>query len=163
MLDLIKLFLFKALDNGLSTFKTIYIQKEKYFIGSLFNSFSTFFYLLGVIKITNSQSVSGIISVCVATFIGTLLPGVFIKHSEADKLYIYEITATSFNSGKKFADIIRKYNISAIKTGIAYDNKMNKVLTCKIFCSTKEESKQIEKLIPKDFNYHVYVPIKEDN
>ena len=140
IVEIIKAFIVKILDNGLGTFKTIYLQREKYLTGALFNAFSTFFYLLGVVQVAKSNTMFSIISMCVATFIGTYLPGIFIKHSERDKLYIYEITAASLESGKEFADSIRECNI-AVKTNISYDSDMEKVLTCKTYCSNKEESK----------------------
>lgn len=151
-------FIIKAMDNGLSTFKTIYLQKENYIKGGVANALSTFFYLIGVVQITKSNSIFSIISMCVATFIGTILPGFMIKRSERDKLYIFDVTADDLYLGKYFADAIRKENI-AIKTFSSYDTYMNKVLTCKVYCSTKEESRTVNKLMPKTFKYNVYSPL----
>lgn len=91
---------------------------------------------------------------CVATFLGTLLPGILIKKSERDKLYIYDITANNLENGKHFADIIREYNIP-IKTYVSYDSDMKKVLSCKIYCPGRLESKIILESIPELFKYHV--------
>lgn len=159
IIEILKAFVLKALDNSLGTCKTIYLQKEKYLIGGLFNAFSTFFYLLGVVQITKGNSIFSILSMCLATFLGTYIPGVLIKRSEKDKLYIYEITANTLEDGKIFADAIRELNI-AIKTNTSYDTEMNKVLTCKVYCSNKQESKIVIDNISKDFHYHAYVPIE---
>lgn len=155
---MIQAFMLKLFDNALSTIKTIYLQKEKYVLGSIFNALSTFFYLIAVVQIAKSNDISSIIAMCVATFLGTLLPGIMIKKSERDKLYIYDVTAISFDEGKSFADEVRDTNI-AIKTYVSYDDELNKVLSCKIYCTTKNESSVIDKLIPTDFKYHVYVPV----
>lgn len=153
-------FILKILDNGLSTAKTIYINKEKYVLGALLNAFSTFFYLVAIVQLTKDNSLESIIAMCVATFIGTYLPGVLIKKSERDKLWIFDITASSLDEGKEFADIIREHNI-AIKSYSSYDKDMNKVLSCKIYCSTKTESRIVNKFIPNNFKYNVYVPLED--
>lgn len=153
-------FILKILDNGLSTAKTIYISKEKYVLGALLNAFSTYFYLIAIVELTKSNSIESIIAMCVATFIGTLLPGLLINKSEREKLWIFDITADNLSNGKVFADKVREHNI-AIKTYSSYDSEMNKVLSCKIYCTTKDDSRLINKLIPKDFKYHIYIPLEE--
>ena len=153
-------FILKAVDNGLSTAKTIYINKEKYFIASLLNGMATFFYLVAIVQLTKTNSIANIIAMCVATFIGTLLPGIMVRKSERDKLYIFDITSDSLESGKKFADEVRKHNV-AIKTYKSYDNNMNKILSCKVYCTTKEETKIVNSLIQPNFKYNIYVPLKQ--
>lgn len=161
MIIIIIAFILKILDNSLSTLKTISLYKEKFFIGGIFNAFSCLFYLMAIVRITqDNDNTYSIIAMCVATFLGTYMPGVVMKKSERDKLYIYDITADSIENGTKFADKIRDRNI-AIKTSISYDNNMNKVLSCKVYCMIKDESKAVVPLIPKSFKYHVYVPINE--
>lgn len=156
--EILSSFFLKAVDNGLSTFKTIYLQKEDYIKGGLYNALSTFFYLVGVVQITKSNSIFNIIAMCIATFLGTYLPGLFLKRSERDKLYIFDVTADNLNLGKDFADAIREENI-AIKTFSSYDTYMNKVLTCKVYCTTKDESRIVNKLMPKTFKYNIYSPL----
>lgn len=151
-------FVLKALDNALGTYKTICLQKENYLRGALFNAISTFFYLVAIVQVAKSNNIYSIIAMCLATFIGTYLPGVFTKRSERDKLYIFDITADNLPNGKKFADMVREKNI-AVKTYKSYDSNMNKVLSCKVYCTTKEESRIVNGMIPSTFKYHVYVPL----
>lgn len=153
-------FALKILDNGLSTAKTIYINKEKYCLGALLNAFSTFFYLVAIVQLTKSNSLISIIAMCLATFIGTYLPGLIIKKSERDKIYIFDVTASTLDKGKEFADTIRDNNI-AIKTYSSYDTDMNKVLSCKIYCTSRHESRVVNNTIPQDFKYNVYVPLAD--
>lgn len=152
-------FVLKAVDNAFGTFKTLYLQKEKYFLGALFNAIGTFFYLVAIVQIAKSNNFYSIIAMCIATFIGTYLPGIAMKKSERDKLYIFEVTANSIDAGAKFADKVRNKNI-AVKTYSSYDSDLNKVLSCKIYCTTKKESKYINGIIPQSFKYHVYVPVE---
>lgn len=153
-------FVLKTLDNGLSTAKTIYINKERYVLGALLNAFSSFFYLVAIVELTKSNDMKSIVAMCVATFIGTYLPGLLIKKSEREKLWIFDVTADNLENGKEFADKVREKNI-AIKTYISYDNEMNKVLSCKVYCLTRSESRLINNLIPKDFKYNVFVPLED--
>lgn len=157
-MQILFVFILKIIDNALSTAKTIYINKERYVLGSILNAFATFFYLVAIVQIAKSSDMKSIIAMCIATFIGTYLPGVLIKKSERDKLYIYDITAPNLNAGKLFADLIRDNDI-AIRTSISYDSDMKKVLSCKVFCSSKEESRFINSLIPPTFKYHVFTPL----
>ena len=158
---IIQAFFLKLIDNGLGTLKTIYIQKEKYTLSALFNAASTFFYLIAIVQVAKSNDIFSIIAMCVATFLGTLIPGLLIKKSERDKLYIYEITASDLEMGKIFADELRDTNI-AIHSHTTYDEDMNKVLICKVYCSTKKESRIVDMLIPDEFRYHIYVPVSNN-
>lgn len=153
-------FVLKILDNGLSTAKTIYINKERYVLGALLSAFSTFFYLVAIVQLTKNNDMKSIIAMCVATFIGTYMPGLLIKRSERDRLWIFDVTADSLDKGKEFADKIRKHNI-AIKSYSSYDTDINKVLSCKVYCSTKSESRLVNKFIPKEFKYNIYVPLED--
>lgn len=158
-MEILAVFLMKTIDNALSTAKTIFINKEKYMTGAILNGLSTFFYLIAIVQITKSNSLLSIISMCIATILGTYLPGFILKKSERDKLFIFDITADDFENGKVFADAVRNTNI-AIKSYITYDDDLNKVLSCKIYCINKNESTIINNLIPKTFRYNVYVPLE---
>jgi hypothetical protein len=159
IIEIIQAFMVKIMDNGLGTFKSIYLNKEKYFFGALFSAFSTYFYLIGVKQVTSDSGWLTIGVMTFATFVGTYWPGIFIRKIERDKLYIFEVTASSLEDGKKFADELRELNL-AVKTTISYDSDMIKVLTCKVYCATKHESSMVNELIPEEFRYHVYVPIE---
>ena len=154
-------FVLKIFDNGLSTARAIFINKEKYFLGAMLNAASTFFYLVALVELTKNSGMKSILSMCLATFIGTYVPGIMIKKSEREKLYIFDITADTLENGIKFADMIRESNI-AVKTYSSYDTNMVKTLSCKAYCTTKEESKFINSRIPKSFKYHVYVPVDSE-
>lgn len=159
-MEILIAFVLKTLDNALSTAKTIYISKEKYFLGSLFNAFACFFYLIAIVQMTKDSSFKSILAMCVATFVGSFIPGILFKKSERDKLYIFDITSHTLEAGIAFADKIRQHDL-AIKTFKSYDSRMNETLSCKIYCATKEESKLVNQMIDKKFKYHIYIPIEE--
>lgn len=157
-MEILTSFILRILDNSLGTCKTIFISKGQYFLGALFNAFSSFFYLFALVQLTKSNSIYSILAMCLATFIGTYVPGKVIKKSEADKLFIFDITSDNFENGKQFADKVRNLNI-AIKTYKTYDSNMQKALSCKIYCVNKEESSMVENLIMPNFKYNIYTPI----
>lgn len=158
-MELVTIFIIKMLDNILSTCKSIHVAKEQYLKGAIFNAISTFFYFIVIVQLAKESSLQSIIAVCVASFIGTYLSGTMVRKSEGDRLYIFRITSTTLEDGISFADSIRDNNI-AIRTTVCYDNSMDKTLFCEVYCNTKEESRKVRDLIPKEFKYHVQNPIE---
>lgn len=159
IIEILQAFFVKIMDNGLSTFKSIYQNKEKYIISALFASASQFFYLVGVKQVASGSGYVIISVMTFATFIGTLLPGIFMKKIEKDKPWTFEITASSFDKGIEFADELRKLDLD-VKTTVSYDTEVIKVISCKVKCSTKEHSRKVMKLLPDDFEYEVTVPLQ---
>lgn len=159
-MEILSVFVFKILDNALSTAKTVLISKEQYLSGSLFNALSFLFYTLAFSKALKDDSMFTTVSMCIAVFIGTYITGVLFKRSERDKLYIFDITSDTLEAGILFADEVRQSNI-AIKTHISYDSNINKTLSCKVYCLTKEETKLVNSLIPPGFKYNVYIPLED--
>ena len=156
-------FSLKMGDNALGTVKTIYIAKGKYVRAALFNSLSTLFYLMAVVRIAKSNDFYSMIAMCVATFIGTLIPCFVIQKAERDKLYIFDITSDTLSSGMVFADILRDKNI-AINTTSVYNREMEKTLLIKVYCASKEESRVVTDLLNynEKFKYNIYVPLDEN-
>lgn len=153
---MIMTFVCKIIDNALSTLKTLCLQKGNYFASSLFNAGSTFFYMVAIVNSIKDNSLGSIFAMCLATFLGSYLPARVVDKMEEDKLYIYDITSSTFEEGIEIADTIRELNIP-IKTSATYDSKLDKVLEIKVFCSTKQESLMVKEIIKDDFKYHAYI------
>lgn len=160
-MEILIVFLLKLLDNTLGTMKNIYLAREKFFFSSLLAALSTTIYMLAVVRMAKSDGLLSIMAICSATFIGTLIPGLAVKKSEKEKLYIFDITADTMHSGKEFADILRNANI-ALKTTIVYDNMMVKTLSIKAYCANRKESKMVNEIIYPAFKYNVYTPMSLD-
>ena len=148
-------FICKMMDNALSTLKNIYLHKQKYFISSMFSAAGTFFYMVAMVNAIKDNSLWSIIAMCLATFLGSYIPAKIIEKREGDKLYVYEITANSFEEGITFADSIREMNIP-IKTNTIYNDRQEKVIGVKVFCNTKAESSAVKEVIG-EHKYHAYV------
>ena len=157
-MDYIIAFLLKFINNCLSTAKTITVSKGNYFLGALFNALSELFYLLVMVKVIKSNDIFSMIVVCIAVFFGTYLTGVTFKSKQKERLYVFDVTSDNLENGIRFADNVRQLNIP-IKTYKTLDTNMNKCLSCKVYCSTKEESKLIEGLMLPNFKYNQIIPV----
>lgn len=149
-------FLCKIADNALSTLKNIYLHKGRYFLSSIFSAIGTFFYMVAIVNAVKDNSLNSIISMCIATFLGSYLPAKLVERMEEDKLFVYEITSDSFEGGLELIDEIRDLNIPFKSTTI-YNNKVEKVMEIKVFCSTKVESAMIKDILDEDYKYHAYI------
>lgn len=157
-MEILIVFILKLIDNTLNTMKNIFLIKEKFLVSSLFAALSTAIYMVMVMKMAKTDGLISIIVIFAATFIGTLIPGVAVKKTEKDKLFIYDITADNINNGKQFADILRESNI-ATKTSIAYNNEMDKTLSIQAYCSNRYESRLVDENLRSTFKYNVYAPM----
>ena len=159
-MDILIVFILKALDIAFSTAKTIYINKKQYCKAALLSGAATIFYSIAIVNVVKSNSIFCIFAMAIKTLVGTLIPGVVIEKTEKDRVFEYDITSDTLESGQHFGDVLREHNL-AVKTYKTFDSKMHSVLTCKVYCDTKEESRLVESLIPKNFKYHIYLPREE--
>ena len=74
-----------------------------------------------------------------ATFLGNYFPPVVIKKLEKDKLFVYEITADTFERSLNFAETLRELNIPVNTTKIR-DKYGERNLTCTCYAVSKEIS-----------------------
>ena len=156
-MDILIQFVFKRLDNTLGTFKTIYLSKGKHFQAALFNTVSSYFYFITIKNMTKSDSNAMMLALCFAVFLGTYIPGLIIKRTERDSLFIFDVTADTMEKGIAFADNVRVNNIP-IRTCTVYGANMVKTLSCTIYCPTRHESSLVESLLQEGFKWNVSVP-----
>lgn len=149
-------FLCKIADNALSTLKNIYLHKGRYFLSSIFSAIGTFFYMVAIVNAVKDNSLNSILSMCIATFLGSYLPAKFVERMEKDKLFVYEITTDSFEGGLELIDELKDLNIP-FKSTTTYNTKIEKVMEIKVFCSTKVESAMIKDILDEDYKYHAYI------
>jgi hypothetical protein len=92
--------------------------------------------------------------VSIATLIGSQLSFTITNRFERDRVWIFDCTPYSRESGKQFADTIRNSNLGII-TYEGYSSTKEKVICCKIYSESKQQSRLIESLIPDGFQYHI--------
>lgn len=125
--------------------------KEKYLVSSLCNAISQFFYLTLLVKVAKNNSIAGIVIICMATFLGSYFP---MRKTNKDKIWIYNILANSKEESKELADILRDCKLD-VYTNKGYNFDVDKILDVKVISSSRNDSRIIENLIPKNVTYHV--------
>lgn len=153
-MELFIFFILKLLDNFLSTIKNLLLIKNKNILSSLANATSQFFYLIMMVKISKNSSTIGVIIICTATFIGSLLPQLMFDKISKDKVFVFNIIPETKDHGKELADELRKNNI-AIQTYTGFNDNKEKILCIKAFSESKNESVLLEQLIPSNCKYHI--------
>lgn len=150
----------KILDCTFNTVKSVYMQKDQYYLGATFNAISAGFFnisvlITGGIPITITTVITTL-AICAATFLGTLFPALMIKKHEPDQMYIFEITSDNMENGKKYADLLLAHNIP-IRTSKTYTMR-RKALCIKAYSESKENSRFIIEHMPPGFKPIVYCP-----
>lgn len=156
----ISVFIMKFMDCALSTMKTVFLCKNKFFISSVLNSLSAALFIF----VANSMAMAPedqknwiALTVFLANLIGGYFPPKLLDRFEADKLFIYVVTAEEFDEGKEFADKLRELNIP-VSTTVVYNKEKVKTLTCNAYCSTRNESKIVNNVL-KEYSgkakYHI--------
>ena len=148
------IFVFKTLDCVFNTLKSLFLYKGYHFVSALCGTFSVVMYTISLLYTFNSNDTAGLLAIGVATFIGSYTPAKLMEKFEKDRMWVYEITSDTFETGKSFADELREINIPVSTTAVR-DKNLNKVLLCKAYSQSKTDSRCIESLIPKTFKFSI--------
>lgn len=153
-MELLLLFTLKLLDCSIGTFKNIFMIKGKNFLSSLCNTVAMYFYLTMLTNLNKNTTIQGIIVICIATFIGSILPQLVSDKLSKDNAWVFNITPSTNELGKYLADDLRDNNIP-IHTFKGYNDNKEQVLCIKAFSESKIDSILLEQLIPKECKYHI--------
>ena len=134
-MELIVIFVSKLLDCAFGALKTSFFIRNKFIISAMCASFSTVFFILSI----KQSGLFAYIAIFIATFLGNYFPPVVIKKLEKDKLFVYEITADTFERSLNFAETLRELNIPVNTTKIR-DKYGERNLTCTCYAVSKEIS-----------------------
>lgn len=153
----LSVFLMKFMDCSLSTLKTVFLCKNKFFISSILNSLAAALFIFVADAMANAPSDQKIfiaIVVFLANLTGGYFPPKLLDKAQADKLFVYVITSKTFEKGTNLADQFRELNLP-VATTIAYNSDLEKVIVCKVYCNTRKESKIVDTLLTSDYKYHI--------
>ncbi len=156
----LSVFLMKFADCALSTLKTVFLVREKFFVSSVLNSLSAALFIFVADAMANSTDEMKILiagAVFIANLMGGYIPPKLVRSFEEDKLFVYVITAPTFDEGIKFSDLLGEMKIPHTTT-VSYTERageIEKVLTVKAYAGTKDESREVHSLLKPGFKYHV--------
>lgn len=154
---LLSVFFMKFADCSLSTLKTVFLVKNKFFISSIMNSLAAALFIFVADAMANAPSEQKIAIAAVvflANLTGGYIPPKFVDKIEKDKLFVYLITAPDLESGKELADDLRAHNIP-VCTNVSYNTEMEKSLNIKAFAQSKEQSRIITRHLTDDYKWHI--------
>lgn len=154
---LLSVFAMKFADCSLSTLKTVFLVKNKFFISSIMNSLAAALFIFVADAMANApsdQKMAIAAVVFLANLTGGYIPPKFVERIEKDKLFVYLITASNLESGKELADDLRAHNIP-VCTNVSYNTDMEKSLNIKAFAQSKEQSRIITKRLTEDVKWHI--------
>lgn len=147
----------KFADCSLSTLKTVFLVKNKFFVSSVMNSLAAALFIFVADAMANAPSEQKLAIAAVvflANLAGGYLPPKLVDKYEEDKLFEYVITSPDFESGKELADDLRAHNIP-VCTNVSYNTKMEKSLDIKAFAQTKEQSRIITRHLTDKYKWHI--------
>lgn len=147
----------KFMDCALGTLKTVFLVKDKFFMSSIFNSLSAALFIFVADAMANAPQGDKMMIAAVvflANLAGGYLPPKLLNRMQADRLFVYVVTSPTFREGTKFADDLRRHNIP-VSTTITYDKELRKVLTCKAYAISRDESRIITSHLTDEFKWHI--------
>jgi len=150
-------FLLKFFDCALSTIKNVFLVKEKYFLSSVCNSISAMLFIFVADIMANSATEDKWIIaliVFVANFTGSYFPPKFLNRIEADRMFIFNVTADTLENGMIYADKLKELNIP-VSTSVVYDSNTNKTLRITAYSENKQQSSIITHYLKDEFKYHI--------
>jgi uncharacterized protein YebE (UPF0316 family) len=151
---LLELFILKLIDCALGTLKNVFIIKNKNLLASLTVSFSSFFFYLGVVRLTEVKGYLGISIVSLAVFLGSYITLFTMDKLEKERIFVFNITASSFDEGLSFIETLKE-NSFKVLSHKGYDKHGNKTLSMKVFSYSKDESTLLYGLMPVGFKYYI--------
>lgn len=154
--SLLVVFICKVFDCAFNTLKTVFLVKDRYFWSALCSALSMLFFIFTA----QQTGMEAYVAIGVATFLGNYLPPIILNKIEGDRLHTYEITSTTLDDGKVFADKLRELNI-AVSTTTVYNSDLKRVLLCKAYSTSKATSRIIEDNIPNGFKKNIVKPISQ--
>ena len=156
-ITLISVFFMKFADCALGVLKTVFLVKDKFFISSILNSLSAALFIFVADAMANASSEAKI-SIAAVVFLANLTGGYFppklVDKLEKDRLFIYAITAPSFEDGTELADNLRRHNIP-VSTTIVYDKDIKKTLAINAYAVSREDSKIISRHLTDAYKWHI--------
>jgi len=149
---LVSIFAIKILDNILQTYKTISVHKNQRIRTSILSFLLNVMFFFVIAEVITNGNLADKVIICIASSIGTYLGFSVDDKLSTDRLYIYIVSSNDIEIMKSLGDYIRNAGIS-IETYDSYTDDLQKTLSAKVFCHTKEESRILNKYIEDNKEY----------
>lgn len=154
---LLYVFLLKVSDCSLSVLKTVFLVKNRFFISSCLNSLSAALFVFVADTMANAPEemkvwIAG--TIFLANFAGSYIPPKIVNRLERDRLFVFMITAPSFEAGIELADRLRGCDIP-VSTSVVYGDNVEKTLSIKAYAESRQDSKVVSSFLGEGFKWHI--------
>lgn len=146
-MNLIFLFVAKVLDNGLSTAKTILIQKNKCLLAGLFVSISSYLYFSIIKDVVAAEDNMAMIVVSIASGIGCCLAVMIGNYFSKDHNYVNVVMSDNKMAMQLFRDYLAEHHITNVATDCYTRDWDRKTITVTAYADTRNKSRMIEKYL----------------
>ena len=141
------IFLAKVLDNGLSTTKTILIQRSRWLLAGIAVGISDFIYFWITKRVASSDSMAAILVVSLAGGVGCALACLLSDKMSKDRTYVNVIMSDDLEAMMDFRDFLAKNHITNVASDSYTLDWDQKTITITAYAETKAESRLINKYI----------------
>lgn len=141
------IFLAKVLDNGLSTTKTILIQRSRWLLAGIAVVISDFIYFWITKRVVSSDSMAAILVVSLASGVGCALACLLSDKMSKDRTYVNVIMSDDLEAMMDFRDFLAKNHITNVASDSYTLDWDQKTITITAYAETKAESRLINKYI----------------
>lgn len=141
------IFLAKVLDNGLSTTKTILIQRSRWLLAGIAVGISDFIYFWITKRVVSSDSMAAILVVSLAGGVGCALACLLSDNMSKDRTYVNVIMSDDLEAMMDFRDFLAKNHITNVASDSYTLDWDQKTITITAYAETKAESRLINKYI----------------
>lgn len=141
------IFLAKVLDNGLSTTKTILIQRSRWLLAGIAVVISDFIYFWITKQVVSSDSMAAILVVSLASGVGCALACLLSDKMSKDRTYVNVIMSDDLEAMMDFRDFLAKNHITNVASDSYTLDWDQKTITITAYAETKAESRLINKYI----------------
>lgn len=141
------IFLAKVLDNGLSTTKTILIQRSRRLLAGIAVVISDFIYFWITKQVVSSDSMAAILVVSLASGVGCALACLLSDKMSKDRTYVNVIMSDDLEAMMDFRDFLAKNHITNVASDSYTLDWDQKTITITAYAETKAESRLINKYI----------------
>lgn len=141
------LFIAKVIDNGLSTTKTLLLQRNRWLLSGICVFASTFIYFYIAKVIVSATSNTELLIVSLASAIGCILACLLSNFFSKDKTYVNVIMSDDFEEMKLLRDFLAEKHITNVASDSYTKDWKRKTITITAYANTRNESKSIDEYI----------------
>ena len=141
---LMLLFLAKVLDNGLSTAKTILIQRNQCLLAGIAMALSSYLYFTVVKDVVSTDSTLAVVVVSIASGLGCCLAVMIGNHFSREKTFIHVVMSDQKEAVQDFRDYLARHHITNVASDSYTRDWNRKTITVTAYPETKHESQMIE-------------------